>query len=55
MRAKEYQYNRKDLAKGKTHDELWNPAQRQMLWTGKKHGYLRMYLANKLIEWSESP
>ena len=38
-----------------THDELWNAAQRQMLTTGRMHGYMRMYWAKKILEWSASP
>ena len=38
-----------------THDELWNAAQRQLINTGKMHGYIRMYWAKKILEWSESP
>src|SRR5208283_4161747 len=37
------------------HDELWNPAQRQMLDAGWMHNYLRMYWAKKILEWSPSP
>ncbi len=39
----------------KTHDELWNAAQYQLLQTGKMHGYMRMYWAKKILEWSKSP
>lgn len=39
----------------RTHDELWNAAQSEMLKTGKMHGYMRMYWAKKILEWSESP
>ncbi len=38
-----------------THDNLWNSAQIQMTKTGKMHGYLRMYWAKKILEWSKSP
>lgn len=37
-----------------THDELWNAAQRQMVLTGKMHGYMRMYWAKKILEWTPS-
>lgn len=39
----------------KTHDPAWNAAQRQLIQTGKMHGYMRMYWAKKVLEWSESP
>lgn len=38
-----------------THDELWNAAQREMMTTGKMHGYMRMYWAKKILEWAPSP
>lgn len=38
-----------------THDELWNLTQRELLATGKIHGYLRMLWGKKIIEWSASP
>ena len=40
---------------GETHDPLWNAAQNQMRKTGKMHGYMRMYWAKKILEWSSSP
>lgn len=39
----------------RTQDPLWNAAQTQMLRSGKMHGYLRMYWAKKILEWSPSP
>ena len=39
----------------KTHDELWNAAQIQMMKTGKMHGYMRMYWAKKILEWTNTP
>ncbi|WP_092376747.1 deoxyribodipyrimidine photo-lyase [Desulfomicrobium apsheronum] len=44
-----------ELEKAGTHDPLWNAAQTQMLHSGKMHGYLRMYWAKKILEWSPSP
>jgi len=38
----------------RTHDPLWNAAQTQMVRSGKMHGYLRMYWAKKILEWSPS-
>ena len=31
---------------------LWNAAQRQMVSSGWMHGYMRMYWAKKILEWS---
>jgi len=52
---REYLYSRDDLESARTHDDLWNAAQREMVSTGKMHGYLRMYWAKKILEWSVSP
>ena len=38
-----------------THDSLWNAAQTELVTTGKMHGYLRMYWAKKILEWTGSP
>lgn len=51
---REYLYNRDELEFGKTHDKLWNAAQIQMIREGKMHGYIRMYWAKKILEWTHS-
>lgn len=48
-------YAASELEAGQTHDDLWNAAQMQMVSAGKMHGYLRMYWAKKILEWTESP
>ncbi|XP_063772600.1 deoxyribodipyrimidine photo-lyase-like isoform X2 [Pseudophryne corroboree] len=48
-------YTLKELESGKTHDPLWNAAQLQMVHEGKMHGFLRMYWAKKILEWTSSP
>ncbi|MCX7991870.1 MAG: deoxyribodipyrimidine photolyase, partial [Proteobacteria bacterium] len=40
-----YVYKLEDFEKAETHDILWNSAQKEMVITGKMHGYLRMYWA----------
>lgn len=50
-----YLYSEKQLEDAETHDPLWNAAQKQMVLTGWMHGYLRMYWAKKILEWTESP
>lgn len=45
-----YSYEEFDAAE--THDQLWNAAQREMVKRGKMHGYLRMYWAKKILEWT---
>jgi deoxyribodipyrimidine photo-lyase len=52
---REYLYDIGTLERGKTHDELWNAAQREMVRRGKMHGYMRMYWAKKILEWTSGP
>jgi deoxyribodipyrimidine photo-lyase len=52
---REYLYPSVALESGQTHDKLWNAAQREMVLRGKMHGYMRMYWAKKLLEWTASP
>lgn len=47
-------YDIKTLEEGKTHDELWNACQTEMVLKGKMHGYMRMYWAKKIFEWTPS-
>ena len=53
--ARKFSYTERQLESAETHDPLWNAAQKQMLLTGWMHGYLRMYWAKKILEWSPSP
>ncbi len=50
-----YIYNLGQFEDAETHDELWNSAQKEMVKTGKMHGYMRMYWAKKILEWTEYP
>lgn len=50
--AREYNYSQLQLERGLTHDFLWNAAQQEMLRSGKMHGYMRMYWAKKILEWT---
>ncbi len=52
---REYVYSREEFEKADTHQDLWNWCQRQLLHKGYLHGYLRMFWAKKILEWSESP
>jgi deoxyribodipyrimidine photo-lyase len=52
---RDYLYSPRQFELAKTHDNLWNAAQLKMTGTGNMHGYLRMYWAKKILEWSESP
>jgi deoxyribodipyrimidine photo-lyase len=48
-------YSAAQLERAETHDPLWNAAQTQMADAGWMHGYLRMYWAKKILEWSATP
>ncbi|HYQ80580.1 MAG TPA: deoxyribodipyrimidine photolyase, partial [Anaeromyxobacteraceae bacterium] len=52
---REHLYPLADLAAARTHDPLWNAAQRQLLIEGRVHNYLRMLWGKKILEWSRSP
>ncbi|MDO9443906.1 MAG: deoxyribodipyrimidine photolyase, partial [Dehalococcoidia bacterium] len=43
------------FAEARTHDPLWNAAQRQLLREGRVHNYLRMLWGKKILEWSATP
>jgi deoxyribodipyrimidine photo-lyase len=52
---REYVYSRAELEEARTHDDLWNASQLQLVHEGKLHGFLRMYWAKKVLEWTVSP
>lgn len=52
---REFIYTLEEFERAKTHEDLWNAAQTEMVTTGKMHGYMRMYWAKKILEWSKSP
>ena len=52
---REYLYTLKEFEEARTHDPYWNTAQREMVETGKMHGYMRMYWGKKIIEWTRTP
>jgi len=52
---REFTYSTEQFEDAKTHDELWNAAQMEMVIKGKMHGYMRMYWCKKILEWSSSP
>ena len=52
---REYVYSLKEFEQAKTNDPYWNAAQKEMVITGKMHGYMRMYWGKKILEWSENP
>lgn len=52
---REHIYTLQEFRDAKTYDDLWNAAQIQLIREGKMHGFLRMYWAKKILEWTESP
>ncbi len=52
---REYVYSLEEFEQAKTHDAYWNAAQKEMVITGKMHGYMRMYWGKKILEWSKKP
>ncbi len=52
---RDYVYSRDVFVQARTHDPLWNAAQRQLLASGCIHGYMRMYWAKKILEWTPDP
>jgi len=54
-KPREYVYSMKQFEHAETHDNLWNAAQQEMMTRGKMHGYMRMYWAKKILEWSKTP
>jgi deoxyribodipyrimidine photo-lyase len=52
---RQFIYSLKHFAAARTHDPLWNAAQRQLSIEGRMHNYMRMLWGKKILEWSESP
>jgi deoxyribodipyrimidine photo-lyase len=52
---REYVYSLEEFEKAQTHDPYWNACQREMVITGKMHGYMRMYWGKKILEWTKTP
>lgn len=49
-----YIYSIEDYETFNTHDECFNAAMKEMVYTGYMHNYMRMYWAKKIIEWSNT-
>jgi deoxyribodipyrimidine photo-lyase len=52
---REFLYTPEQFEQADTHDPYWNAAQREMVVTGRMHGYMRMYWGKKILEWSKTP
>lgn len=52
---REYIYSLEEFEQSRTHDEIWNAAQRQLVREGRIHNYLRMLWGKKILEWTAKP
>jgi len=52
---RDYIYTPAEFEAASTHDKIWNAAQIELVRKGKIHGYMRMYWAKKILEWTPSP
>ena len=52
---REYIYSYEQFRDSRTHDEIWNAAQNQLVTEGRMHNYLRMLWGKKILEWTETP
>ena len=52
---RDHLYTLDQFEAAQTHDPLWNAAQIELNVRGKMHGYLRMYWAKKILEWTRDP
>jgi deoxyribodipyrimidine photo-lyase len=52
---RDFVYSTEQWESARTHDAAWNAAQSELITSGKMHGYMRMYWAKKILEWSPSP
>lgn len=52
---REHLYSLEEFEAAKTHDPLWNAAQRQLVLEGKIHNYLRMLWGKKILQWTRTP
>jgi deoxyribodipyrimidine photo-lyase len=53
--VRERVYSLEEFREARTHDELWNAAQRQLVAEGVIHNYLRMLWGKKILEWTARP
>jgi deoxyribodipyrimidine photo-lyase len=52
---REHLYGLDAFDEARTHDPLWNAAQRQLVTEGRIHNYLRMLWGKKILQWAASP
>ncbi|MFN7876189.1 MAG: deoxyribodipyrimidine photolyase [Pirellula sp.] len=52
---RQYVYSMEEFEHARTHDDLWNAAQNQLVHEGRIHNYLRMLWGKKILHWSATP
>jgi deoxyribodipyrimidine photo-lyase len=52
---RDHLYSLEQFENARTHDQLWNAAQLQLVREGRIHNYLRMLWGKKILQWSRSP
>jgi deoxyribodipyrimidine photo-lyase len=53
--VREHVYDLAAFEDARTHDALWNAAQRQLVREGRIHNYMRMLWGKKILEWTTTP
>lgn len=53
--ARPHVYELAAFESARTHDALWNAAQRELVRDGRIHNYLRMLWGKKIVHWSPTP
>lgn len=51
---RDYIYSKEEFEFSKTYDDLWNASQNELRIKGKMHGFMRMYWAKKILEWTKN-
>lgn len=51
---REYLYTQEEFEHAKTHEHFWNAIQTDLIKNGYLNGYLRMYWAKKILEWTSN-
>ncbi len=52
---RQHLFTLKELEEGRTGDDLWDAAQKEMVAKGKMAGYMRMYWGKRVLEWTRTP
>lgn len=50
-----YLYGLEELQQARTHDRVWNAAQRELLCHGRIHNYMRMLWGKGILQWTPDP